>query len=558
VAPQEDESKQTRHLCAVLLADMTGYSRLMGESEAQAIDDLHAVRDVFADIVPRHNGTLEVFVGDCFVALFRSAVEAVRAAVGIQTELDDMSRQRTKPLLIRIGVHMGDVVRTATGLFGDSINIAARVQAIAPPGGISVSEDIYRAVRNRLEVPFRDRGPQILKNVRDPIRVFDVRREDAARLGESHAPSLRERVAALPFVRSARAPRTRAWIAATLLLIAGAAYLLARTVPIPAVRPVTQTAMRVLGPRAADALVIGVMEIRPQGEAPQWMCEFTRDGLNTVLSKLDTLRVYSKQKIDFLREKRNLTEIEAAEQLGIGKMISGSLSTKNDRVKLQIQVVDIETGLLEGSEEVHGRDSDLVEMQNGAARHLVRALKVAVTPDQLNKVFARRTNDQLESYKLLTETMGGFSEDDEEKDPPEPSSGDLGQPTAHWSFPWPAVAAAQEGGETEAAQVRALLERYRTALEAENLEQLSAIHVAMNPKMEDALVRYFENADTLKVEFSNFDILVEGDEALATFTRSDDFKDAKSGRPMHLEIRVSSVIARQDGAWKIRALRKPS
>ena len=90
------------------------------------------------------------------------------------------------------------------------------------------------------------------------------------------------------------------------------------------------------------------------------------------------------------------------------------------------------------------------------------------------------------------------------------------------------------------------------------MEQIAAIYVEVTPSMRDALTRYFATADSLKVRFSNFDILIEGNEAVATFTRNDEFKDAHNGRDIHLEVRVSSVVAKQDGGWKIRGLRKPS
>ena len=164
MAPPEDESKHTRRLSAVLLADLTGYSRLMGESEADALAGVNAVREVFAKEVPEHGGSLEVSVGDCFVALFPSAVGAVQAAVDIQAQLADPSDPRRAVLRVRIGVHLGEVVRTGSGLFGDSINIAARVQEFATPGGVNISEEVYRAVRNRLTLPFEDTGPHALKN----------------------------------------------------------------------------------------------------------------------------------------------------------------------------------------------------------------------------------------------------------------------------------------------------------------------------------------------------------------------------------------------------------
>lgn len=301
-----------------------------------------------------------------------------------------------------------------------------------------------------------------------------------------------------------------------------------------------------------ETVVVGVMEIHPRGNVPAWMCEFTRDGLNTVLSKIDNVRVYSKQKIDLVREKRGLSEIEAAEQLGIAKMISGTLAAGDRDVMLEVQVVDIKSGMLEREEHARGTEKQLVDMQNEVAIEVLKGLKVGVSAQKLGEIVAGRTNDQLDSYKLLTESMG-FVDD------PEKPSGDERKkkrdPAASWAVPWPAAAYAGEAAEDG---VRDLLERYRVALEAKDLARIDAVYVSMNDSMREALARYFENTDELKIRFSNFDILVEGDEAVATFTRDDLFRDRRSGHEAHLEVRMSSVVAKQGGTWKIRALKKPA
>ncbi|HLK11336.1 MAG TPA: adenylate/guanylate cyclase domain-containing protein [Candidatus Binatia bacterium] len=540
MAPPEDESLN-RRLSAVLLADMTGYSRLMGESEAEAIAGLGLVRDVFREVVPQRNGTLEVFVGDCFVALFHSAVEAVEAAVDIQTRLAALSQGRQKALRIRIGIHLGEVVRTEAGLFGDSINIASRIQAEAQPGGITVSADVYRAVKSRLKLPFRDVGRRQLKNIHDPVHLYEVRaaewRPDEAAAAERAPASPRRRL-----------PRWALPTAAAAALVAVGLGWLALHRP-PAATPTGGDARAPAIPKPTGPVVLGVMEIHPRGDVPGWVCDFTRDGLNTVLSKFGDLRVYSKQKIDFLREKRGLSEIEAAEQLGISKMISGTISESNAKMTLEVQVVDIKTGLLEASDDVPGSEKQLVEMQNQAALHVARALGVS-TPAEAKQVLAMRSNDQLDDYKLLTETMGGFTDDAAAPSPPKPKG-----PGA-WNLLGPAPAFAEPAGDEAA--VRELLERYRTALEGKDMNKLAAVYVSLPDPMRGALERYFQNAQDLKVQFSNFDILVEGNEALATFTRSDDFKDAQTGKPVHLEMRVSSIVAKQDDGWRIRGMKKPS
>jgi hypothetical protein len=144
----EDEGRMGRRLNAVLLADMKDYSALMEEDEAHAIAGVDDIAAVFQRVVPGRGGRFEISSGDRFFAIFESAVEALEAAIEIQRDLAVIGSRGGRPLAIRIGIHVGEVVNTAFGPQGDSINIAARIQAIAEPGGISVSEDLYRVVRN--------------------------------------------------------------------------------------------------------------------------------------------------------------------------------------------------------------------------------------------------------------------------------------------------------------------------------------------------------------------------------------------------------------------------
>jgi TolB-like protein/ketosteroid isomerase-like protein len=295
-------------------------------------------------------------------------------------------------------------------------------------------------------------------------------------------------------------------------------------------------------------LVIGVMEIEGRGNVPPWVCNSTREGLNTILSKV--VKVYSRDVIDLLRKKRGMTNTEAAEKLGITKVITGSISESGHGLVLAIEI-DAADGMIDTAEEIPGSEQRLIEMQNNAAKAVLRVIKPDFGQEAFQKLVANRTNDQLEGLKLLAETMGDVVDEKEKPPPPPPPRG---QETS-WDIDWPAAAFAADPGEGE---VKDLLERYRVALEAKSMDQIAKVYVEITPGMRDALARYFETADQLKVRFSNYDIFVEGNEAVATFTRDDDFKDARSGRDMHLEVRISSVVAKQDGGWRIRGLKKPS
>jgi ketosteroid isomerase-like protein len=301
-------------------------------------------------------------------------------------------------------------------------------------------------------------------------------------------------------------------------------------------------------------LVVGVMDVRRRGpNVPPWMRELTRDALDTILSKFPQLRVYSRQKIDFLRERRHLSEIEAAEALGMSKMLSATIASDGTRVTLELQVVDIATGLLQGADSLQGPADRLIDLQTEFAFRALRVLGVEPTPDEMKAVVASRTDQALDVYRLFKDTLGDAPAGGTTEPAPRPQER---APGTSW-LEWRASAHAEEANPDETA-IRALLDRYGAVLAAKDVDGLAGLQLSMSDAQRASLLRYFEIAQDLQVRISDVEVAVEGDEALATFTREDTFTDRRSGRRMHLEVRTSGVLTRHQGAWKIRGLREPS
>src|SRR5262249_50548100 len=243
---------------------------------------------------------------------------------------------------------------------------------------------------------------------------------------------------------------------------------------------------------------------------------------------------------DFIRSKRGLSEIEAAEQLGITRMISGTLSSTASTLLLRLQVIDIRhDGRLLATPQIPGSGDQLLEMQNDAAFQVMRGLKITITEDERKRIVATRSNALQHYYKLLAKQMG-----EPAPDVSSPKSGDTQRiPPDVRNFFAPRDAHAAEKGDEPA--VRGLLDRYRSALEQKDLEGISRLYVELTPSMRDAFAQYFRDAVGLKVQFSNYDIVIEGGEALATFTRVDTFKDVEDGHDVRLQVQVNSLIAKQ-------------
>ena len=171
-----------RKLAAVLCADVEGYSRLMGADEAGTHATFTVYRGVIAQSIVEHGGRIVGTAGDSVLADFPSVVEALRAAVDIQKEFAERTAQvpAERRLRFRIGINLGDVIVDGEDIFGDGVNVAARVQALAEPGGIAISGAVYDQVRNKLDLGFRDRGAHRVKNIAEPVRVYRVLPEGRA------------------------------------------------------------------------------------------------------------------------------------------------------------------------------------------------------------------------------------------------------------------------------------------------------------------------------------------------------------------------------------------
>jgi len=161
------EDKVKRRLTTVLCADVHGYSRLMGTDEAGTLGTLRRYRSAIAGLVERHDGRIVNTWGDAVIAEFASVVEAVQCAVEIQQEISnqDSDPPRAPPMRFRIGINLGDVMVDGSDIFGDGVNIAARLQELAEPGGVVVSASVYEQVHNKLSVGFDCLGQQQMKNV---------------------------------------------------------------------------------------------------------------------------------------------------------------------------------------------------------------------------------------------------------------------------------------------------------------------------------------------------------------------------------------------------------
>src|SRR5262245_13631043 len=180
-----------RKLTAILSADVVGYSRLMAANEATTVETLKSYRDIIASLVVRRGGRVVNAPGDALLAEFPSAVEAVQTAVEVQKSLEghNIELQPERRMQFRIGVNLGDVIEEVDGtIYGDGVNIAARMEALAEGGGICISSIVHDAVEGKLSFGFDFLGEQQVKNISKPVRVYRVRTEPKP-ISQRSAPS---------------------------------------------------------------------------------------------------------------------------------------------------------------------------------------------------------------------------------------------------------------------------------------------------------------------------------------------------------------------------------
>lgn len=242
-----------RKITAILAADVAGYSKLVATDEERTIMRLEAAREVFDELVKRYGGRIFNTAGDAVLAEFASAVEAVRCALEIQESLrtKNLGVPETEQMNFRLGINLGDVIEKDGDLLGDGVNIAARLEGIAEPGGICVSRAVYEQVQNKLAVDFASIGPQSVKNIPNPIHVYRVSAENP--LADRKVAQSRLQQWLLP-----------AGIVAIVAIAAGATTVLLalKRQPLPVSEQASSAAPRPVEPRTAEVVA------RPAEPAP--------------------------------------------------------------------------------------------------------------------------------------------------------------------------------------------------------------------------------------------------------------------------------------------------
>ena len=301
---------QTRRLAAILAADVAGYSRLMGADEEGTLERLKALRRELVDPkIAEHQGRIVKTTGDGMLVEFASVVDAVRCAVEVQQAMPERNTgvAADNRIELRIGINLGDVIVEGDDLYGDGVNIAARIEALADAGGVFVSNTVHDHVRDRLPFVFEDLGEQQVKNIARPVRVYRVRDPHRPRArAESPLSRMRERVPSASGARRVRA---------------------ARALPLP------------------DKPSIAVLPFANMSGDPEQ--EYFADGMVeeiiTALSRIRWLFVIARNS-SFTYKGQAVDVKQVGRELGVRYVLEGSVRKAGGRVRITAQLIDAPTG----------------------------------------------------------------------------------------------------------------------------------------------------------------------------------------------------------------------
>jgi adenylate cyclase len=353
-----------RKLAAILSADVVGYSRLMAEDEAATIRTLSDYREEIAMRVRQHRGRVVDAPGDNVLAEFPTALDAVRAAVEIQGVLRALntSLPAERRMDFRIGVHMGDIATDGDKVYGDGVNIAARLESLAEAGGICISATVHEQVRNRLDVGFSDLGDQMVKNIPDQVRVYRVQPRVPA-----HGPETSQ--------GRYRRLRVALVAAAVLLLLVGAGLWASWPRPLGLLIDIAGVSGPPVDPPLPDKPSYVVLPFENVSGDPEQ--EYFSDGitedLTNELARNPFLFVISRNSAFTYKGKRVKVE-DVGRELGVRYVIEGSVRKAGDRVRVTAQLIDATTGGHLWSERYDRDLSDIFAVQAEIAEEILGAV----------------------------------------------------------------------------------------------------------------------------------------------------------------------------------------
>ena len=381
-----------RKLAAILSADVEGYSRLMGEDEAGTIRTMSAYKKAMTMLITRHHGRVVDSTGDNLMAEFASVVDAVQCAVDIQRDIAERNDKLPEPrkMFFRIGVNLGDIVEEDERIYGDGVNIAARLQSLCEKGGVCISGTAFEHAEPKLDLQFEDLGEHTVKNIPKPVRTYRVLSVPDASAGrdareqESHVQGWRKKVLVIASV-------------AIIGMIALAGWHVYQS---QFIELKTASDEKIALP-LPDKPSIAVLPFDNLSDDPkqEYFCDGITEDLITDLSKISGMLVIARNST-FAYKRKPVAIKQVAQELGVRYVLEGSVRKAEDKVRITVRLIDATSGHHVWADRYDGDLKDVFGLQDKVTRSIVTVLAIQLTAGDEERV-ARKWTQNAQAYDVF-------------------------------------------------------------------------------------------------------------------------------------------------------------
>ena len=332
-----------RKLAAIFYADVAGYSRLTGQDEDSTHRALSELLDLISSRVDTHNGKVMHFAGDAVLAKFDAIIDALSCAIEIQKELATRNESLTEDskVLLRIGINLGDVIEDRGDIYGDGVNIAARLEALANPGGICISEAVRFALKDKLEVEYEHMGEQALKNIEEPVRAYNI------------ITSTTE-----------------------------------KTTQISSVTNPGSSELEFKLPNRPSIAILPFKSLGPDQDQ-NYLADGIRLGIQASLVQLTGLFLINVRALNAYKS-RDISAMEAGKKLGVAYILDGAVQQSGSKVRATVQIIEVSTGHAMWAESYDRVLEEIFDLQDEITKEVISSLNVKLMKGEAGRIWAMK------------------------------------------------------------------------------------------------------------------------------------------------------------------------